>query len=134
VTKLTETMIWRLYLSVPGAPPSVNHYVKHTRHGGHYKTGAAESFKQEIALAVKRQFVIAKKFRVDMEIVLAKGDKGDIDNFPKLVLDGLADAGVFRTPKGKIVSDAHVCQMGVTVDREWRPECGYTCIKVTAVK
>jgi len=55
-----------------------------------------------------------------------QGERGDIDNFPKLVLDALADCGVFRDSKGKIVSDAHVMRLEVTKNDRERPDKGYT--------
>jgi Holliday junction resolvase RusA-like endonuclease len=48
----------------------------------------------------------AKAIEVDITVFLGMRGKGDVDNFPKVVLDGLVDAGVIRTDAR--VSDLHV--------------------------
>ena len=115
-----------LYIKVPLIPPSVNHYIKHTRSGRHYKTGEAQAFKDEIALAVKGRYVESIYLSVIISVTLGTGERGDVDNFPKLVLDALADCGVFRNSKGIIVSDAHVVRLEVTKNDRARPDKGYT--------
>jgi len=117
--------------TVPLVPPTVNHYIKHTRSGKHYVTGEAQAFKDAVAIFARGQFVKAKKFAVTIRIVFGKGDRGDWDNFPKLVCDGLACAGVFRDLKGKRVSDAHVKDGRVILDCDSRPEQGETHIIVS---
>ena len=127
----------RVEITVPMVPPSVNHYKVRYRNGRTVVSDEAHTFKAELALAVKesaRQYAVGKHFSVKMDIVLAAKQKGDVDNFPKLVLDGLAAANVFRNPNGLPVSDAHVCYMTVFVDREGRPAKGYTDITVEALK
>lgn len=119
-------------IKIPGIPPSVNHYVKHTRNGRSYVTTEAQSFKDAIGFHARACYVVGKTFNLSLRVVLGAGDKGDVDNFPKLVMDGLAAAGVFRNKKGKIVSDAHVEKLVVEVDRFERPECGRTEIQVEA--
>ena len=114
-------------------PPSVNHYVRHFRSGGHKVTDEATAFKWAVSFAVKSCYVPAKRFSVTLYIVLGKGDHGDVDNFPKLCLDGLADAGVFRDPRGKPSSDAHVRHLVVVVDSDSRPDEGYTRMTVEEI-
>ena len=122
----------RISFTVPLTPPGVNHYVKHTRTGRHYTTGEAGAFKDAVAIYAKGQYVQAKRFTVNIQVQFAKGQKGDVDGFPKLVMDGLADCGVFRDKQGKRVSDAHVKRMCVEIlDRE-RTEQGWTWIEVEA--
>jgi Holliday junction resolvase RusA-like endonuclease len=110
----------------------VNHYKTRFRNGNTVVSKEALAFKQEIALAVHGRFETGKTFSVEMEITLGKKQKGDVDNFPKLVLDGLADCGTFHNYKGKIVSDAHVRIMRVLVDDYTRPREGKTdiCVEV----
>lgn len=128
--------LWRvpggagMNVEVPMIPPSVNHYVKHTRTGKRYVTDEATAFKQAVATFSKGRYVQGKSFHVGIDITLGKGERGDIDNFPKLCLDGLADAGAFRDPKGNQLSDAHVTTLTVQVDRTTRPERGSTWIRV----
>jgi crossover junction endodeoxyribonuclease RusA len=124
----------RISFTVPLSPPSVNHYAKHTRTGRHYRTGEADAYKSAVAACAAGKFVQAKRFTVAIDVVLAKGQRGDVDNFPKLVLDGLADCGALRDLKGKRISDAHVRALHVTVDDDSRPDEGYTRIVVEALK
>ena len=129
-TRILNDVPERLDFTVRLTPPSVNHYVKHFRNGGHVKTGEAQAFKDAVAIYAKGGYVVGKTFSVTMKVVLAEKQKGDVDNFPKLVLDGLADAGVFRNKKGERISDAHVRHMTVYVQTDERPERGYTEIRV----
>lgn len=119
-----------LKFTVPLTPPDVNHYVRHTRKGGHYVTREATAFKQAVAVYAKGGFVQAKHFYIAIRVTLAKKQKGDVDGFPKLVLDGLADCGAFRDKNGKRVSDAYVRGLYIFVDSTARPAEGYTEIVV----
>jgi crossover junction endodeoxyribonuclease RusA len=116
--------------TVPIVPPDLNHYVRHTRNGRHYVTNEALGFKAMLAIYVHGEFVQAKSFAVRILIVLGKGQRGDVDGFQKLVLDGLADAGVFRGPKGNRLSDAYVDELHCKRDRKERPNEGRTVITV----
>jgi crossover junction endodeoxyribonuclease RusA len=115
-----------LYIKLEGIPPSVNHYVKHTRSGRHYTTGEAQGFKDSIALELRDKFTTGTRFEVVLTITLGKKEKGDVDNFPKLILDGLAAAGAFRDKKGKRVSDARVRRLEISVNDRDRPDVGLT--------
>jgi Holliday junction resolvase RusA-like endonuclease len=121
-----------VFFVMPMVPPSVNHYVKHTRTGRRYVTGEATAFKQALADFNRGEFVQGRAFSVQIDVTLGKGDRGDVDNFPKLCLDGLADAGAFRDFKGKPLSDAYVTKLCVNVDRKTRPEEGQTIIGVSS--
>jgi len=95
---------------VPGIPPSVNHYKIPVRRGlriGYRVSREASSFKRDIAIMAAGRFVDADEFEVELLVYLGYKQKGDPDNFPKVVIDGLADAGVFRTG-GKRRTDAAV--------------------------
>ncbi len=120
-----------LYIKVPLIPPSVNHYKTRFRNGNTVVSSKALAFKQEIALAVRGRFVECIYITVVMTVTLGKGECGDIGNFPKLVLDGLADCGAFRDAKGKIVSDAHVLRLEVCVNDRERPDKGFTEVWVS---
>lgn len=97
--------------TVPLTPPSVNDYVRHTRSGRHYQTEEAIAFKDAVALCARGQQIDAKRLAVTMTIFLGKADRGDVDNFPKCVLDGL---------KGCVVkTDAAFKHMIVILDRDW---------------
>ena len=83
--------------TVPLVPPSVNHYVKHTKTGGHYRTRAADAFMEGIWVHSGRRKMRAKAYSVEAVIYLGKGQKGDTDNFAKVIGDGLAKAGVIHS-------------------------------------
>ena len=97
---------------VPLVPPTVNMYVRHLRSGKHYVTDEAQAFKDAVALLSAGQHVDerAKAVKVWIEIYQGKGDRGDIDNYPKCVLDGLKGC-VFK-------SDAMVKIMVVHLHRD----------------
>lgn len=104
--------------TVPLVPPGVNHYVKHTRSGRHYVTPDAKEFKNAIVLLSCRQVVIGRSFEVEAVVYLGHKQKGDVDGFGKLILDGLAAAGVFQKANGRRplvtpceLSDAHVTDL-----------------------
>jgi crossover junction endodeoxyribonuclease RusA len=119
--------------TVPLVPPSVNHYCKHTRTGRSYVTAEATAFKAAIAVYSRGMALSAKTFSVSIAVALPKGERGDVDNFPKLCLDGLADCGMFLDRKGKRVSDAYVRHLVVDLDSDSRPDEGRTVITVEAL-
>lgn len=86
-----------LSFTVPLTPPSVNRYVRHTRSGRHYVSKEALAFKQAVAIFAKGRSVEAKLYQLDIHIFYGKGERGDLDNRAKCVLDGLQDAGVIKT-------------------------------------
>jgi len=100
-----------LYFTVPLTPPSVNRYVRHTKAGGHYLTGASEAFKDAVALFARGRKVEAKFYAVTIHIFYAKGERGDLDNRAKLVLDGLVKAQVIH-------SDAAVTELCMSKHRD----------------
>ena len=118
--------------TVPMVPPGVNNYVKHTRAGRHYLTDETETFKDELALALQKRRCVGLSFSVILHVVLGKGQKGDVDNFAKLPLDALAHNAAFVNPKGETLSDAHINELIVSVDRKSRPDKGFTKISVLA--
>src|SRR5882724_4057358 len=90
-------------ITVPLTPPSVNHYTKHTRSGRHYVTKEAEEFKGYIRQFSRNQRIRGGAYKVELWIYLGKKERGDIDNFAKLALDGLVEASVIDTD-AKIVN------------------------------
>jgi crossover junction endodeoxyribonuclease RusA len=87
----------RVSFTVPLVPPSVNHYVKHTRSGRHYVTAEAKAFKEAIGIIARGHGVFASACEVSIVVYLGKGMRGDLDNFFKVTLDGLVSAGVIRS-------------------------------------
>lgn len=86
-----------LQLTIPLIPPSVNHYKVRARNGHYFVTAEARAFKEAIAIIAQGRSVKAKRYQVDAIVYLGKGQKGDCDNFWKVILDGLKDAGVIHS-------------------------------------
>jgi len=112
-------MSQEISFTVPLVPPSVNHYVKHTRSGRHYVTADAKAFKSAISIFCPLgSHVVGSMFEVEAVVYLGEGQRGDVDGFGKLILDGLAEAAVFqrnrpghksaRFPIRQQLSDAYV--------------------------
>jgi Holliday junction resolvase RusA-like endonuclease len=112
--------------TVPLVPPSVNHYVRHTNDGQHILTPEAIAFKDAVAIFSGGEHLAAKRYAVNLAIFLGKGQRGDIDNFPKCVLDGLKDyvIGSDAAVKRLLVDldrDAHNPRTEIEVSTQWRP-------------
>lgn len=97
--------------TVPLVPPSVNSYVRHSR-GRHYVTKEAQAFKEAIGICARGANCAAEEYQVEAHIYLGKGDRGDIDNFAKVILDGLVSAFVIK-------SDAAIRRLTLEKSRDW---------------
>lgn len=90
--------------SVPYLPPSVNHYLIRVRNSARVIVKReAKKYKEDMALLAGRNPVgihtgSAKSFyEVTVRIFLGADQKGDIDNYQKLILDGIKDAGLIHS-------------------------------------
>ena len=97
--------------TVPLTPPSINRYVRHTRGGRHYVQDAAVKFKEAVAIFAKGQRLLGKSYSVTATVFYGKGERGDLDNRAKLILDGLQDARIIH-------SDAAVTEIHLYRDRD----------------
>jgi crossover junction endodeoxyribonuclease RusA len=86
-----------LSLTIPDIPPTVNHYVKHTRSGRHYETPRGKAFKLLVAAIAQRQSIRAEHYELEATVYLGHGQRGDGDNFWKCLADGLVKAGVIHS-------------------------------------
>lgn len=88
---------------VPLIPPSVNHYKMRTRRGVTFVTADAKAFKAAVCYCSLRNttdpFKTFADCDLEVEVIVyqGKGNKGDVDNYAKCVLDGLVEAGVIRS-------------------------------------
>lgn len=103
---------------IPMEPMGVNHYVRHTRSGRHYKTPEAIAFEQIGAIACRGLSVSGKAYFVTIDVYQGFKKKGDIDGYAKQVLDLLATNGVLLDHKGKRSTDAHVTKLLMTKQRD----------------
>jgi Holliday junction resolvase RusA-like endonuclease len=102
--------------SVMQIPPSVNHYVVHTRKGEHFKTREARSFMERVAVNCGNlRYRKLEATQVDIILWLGPKQRLDVDNAPKCVLDTLVRAGVIR-------SDASVTRLLVEKFRAEKPQ------------
>jgi Holliday junction resolvase RusA-like endonuclease len=86
--------------------PSVNHYVKHTKRGGHYKVKAVKEFIKRVcgqllyALLPEWTFFSFKEkkpLRLMLEFTLKENlRRRDLDNMLKVVIDCLAESYNFK--------------------------------------
>lgn len=122
-------------IRVDAIPPSVNHYKipiasvyyengrPKARIVGFRLTHEAKQFQTLMALAcrgVKR--VYGKSFEIEIEIVMGPKQRGDWDNFTKVVCDPIADLGMLRSEKkGEPMSDAHIKRGQVVLYRGESP-------------
>jgi Holliday junction resolvase RusA-like endonuclease len=106
---------------VPLIPPSVNNYVRHTRAGCHYVTDEALAFKAAIPLCAKQKRVRHKYYAIEIYVNLGHGQKVDLDNCSKVILDGLVEGG-------QIHSDAAVTMLCLHKKRDRKNP--RTCITV----
>lgn len=115
-SEMTQPVLTQIDFTVPLVPPSVNHYVKHTRDGRHYVTKEAKAFKEAVWACSprgRRKFKRTQEYFADLWIFLGKGQRLDADNGPKCVFDGLKEAGLIH-------SDAKIKDYGVHIRRDWK--------------
>lgn len=87
-------------ITVPLTPPSGNHYKSpYIRNGriGWYVTKGAKEFKFWLARYSRHQRVRGKAYKLEVWIYLGYKQRGDGDNFFKVVADGLVDSEVIDT-------------------------------------
>jgi crossover junction endodeoxyribonuclease RusA len=96
-----------LRLTIPLQPPTVNHYVKHTRAGRHYLTAAATAWYQAVGIIARGAFLDGKQHAVEYTVYQGHGNRGDVDGYAKVILDGLVKAGVLRSDASVVSLYAH---------------------------
>ncbi len=91
-------MVREVFFIVPLIPPSVNHYVKHTRTGRHYVTAEAKTYKDAVAVIAKSKGkVFGERWEVSIGIFLGANQRRDVDNCGKVVLDALQSSGLIES-------------------------------------
>jgi Holliday junction resolvase RusA-like endonuclease len=91
-----------LLISVPLVPPSVNHYKRPIILRGHISftiSKAAREYKRCVAIFSRGQSVADAKARYELDVVVYLGhnQRGDGDNFWKVIADGLVEACVIHS-------------------------------------
>lgn len=99
-----------LTFRLPMLPPSVNHQTEHPWKGVHKKSPAAKAWEQQfkamLPAEARGQYVIGERFAAILKFFPGPGDRGDVDNRNKLLLDCCAKAGMLRGIDGRQLSDA----------------------------
>jgi Holliday junction resolvase RusA-like endonuclease len=96
-------------ITVPFEPPSVNHYKKVNYRGGRmnwFLTKEATAFMDALYLLSRNMQLHAETYEVEFCVYQGKGERGDVDNYSKCVLDGLVKAGIITTDSA--VTDLYI--------------------------
>lgn len=101
-----------MFITIPLVPPSVNHYKMRTRKGVTFVSREAKAYKDAVYMIAHGKRLEADAYEVEVIVYQGKGDKGDVDNYAKLVLDGLVFAEVIH-------SDAAVTDLILRKRRSW---------------
>lgn len=132
-------------IQVYAIPPSVNHYKvpiaslyydngrRKARISGFRRTREAKNFEDLIAIACRgSEPVYGREFEIEIEVTLGPKQRGDWDNFTKVVCDSIAKMGMLRNQKnGKPMSDAHITRGEVVKERGERSMATITLIGVS---
>lgn len=81
-----------LTIIVPGTPVSVNMYVRHTRSGRHYVVKEANAFKRSVGFLLAGRSISADEYSLEVWVFLGHNQRGDGDNFWKIIADALVEA------------------------------------------
>lgn len=103
-------------ITVPFEPPSVNHYKKVNYRGGKmnwFLTKEATAFMDALYLLSRNMGLRAETYEVEFCVYQGKGERGDVDNYSKCVLDGLVKAGIITT-------DSAVTDLRISKRRDWK--------------
>lgn len=102
-------MIPGIAFTVPLIPPSVNHYKMRTRKGVTFVGADALKFKEAVGIFSRGRSLQADEYMIHISIYLGSKQKGDVDNFCKVVLDGLVDAEVIHSDAAvrKLIVEKH---------------------------
>ncbi len=101
---------------IPLIPPSLNATVRHEAVRG-CLSKEHRKFRDDVCLLArgKKAPMLAERLDVEIRVYLAHrpwGTVPDVDNLPKLLLDGLKDAEVFQDDR--YISDLRVCRRKAT--------------------
>lgn len=103
----------RIKFTVPLVPPSVNTYVRHVwrgHHVAHYRTHDADAFMAAVQVLAQGRFLPRGEYGIKLVIYLGRGQRIDIDNAPKCILDAM---------KGTVIhSDAAVKHLEIDIGRD----------------
>jgi len=106
-----------LSLTIPMEPPSGNHYKSFRVIGKHarwYLTKAAKAWHAAVLSEATWDFPLenfvplpGKAHEVTYAVYQGSGSRGDVDNYAKVILDGLVKAGVLKSDASVVAMHAY---------------------------
>lgn len=99
-----------LSLTIPLEPPSGNHYKSFRvigKHASWYLTKAAKAWHEAVAAIAAGREVAGKAHAISYTVHQGHGSRGDVDNYAKVILDGLVKAGVLKSDASVVELHAH---------------------------
>lgn len=112
-----------LTLTVPIEPPSGNHYKSFRvigRHASWYLTKEAKAWHVEVYMAAaaasncytkdgscKCRMVTGTAHEITYTVYQGAGSRGDVDNYAKVILDGLVKAGALKSDASVVAMHAY---------------------------
>lgn len=104
-----------LSLTIPIEPPSGNHYKAYRvigKHASWYLTQEAKDWHGRVMWAAigkcrMNMEVGGKAHEVTYTVYQGSGSRGDVDNYAKVILDGLVKAGVLKSDASVVAMHAY---------------------------
>ena len=106
-----------LSLTIQMEPPSGNHYKSFRvigKHASWYLTKEAKAWHEAVdAVVAIRDFSevcgirLSDKHAVEYTVYQGSGSRGDVDNYAKVILDGLVKAGVLKSDASVVAMHAY---------------------------
>ncbi len=99
-----------LSLTVQMEPPSGNHYKSFRvtgKHASWYLTREAKAWHTAVAVISRGGMVSGNAHEITYTVYQGLGSRGDVDNYAKVILDGLVRAGVLKSDASVVSMHAH---------------------------
>lgn len=106
----------KLEIALP-FPPSVNHYWRHTRTGGHYVSKEGKAYRSKVFLACLAELPFESVVSVSVQVWLPDKRGRDLDNLWKVLLDSLTEAKILKDDNWQ-----YVCQQSIKAVGELKIE------------
>ena len=105
-----------LSLTIPFEPPSGNHYKSFRvigKHASWYLTKEAKAWHATVHdwarcwHGIETPLVTGKAHEITYKVYQGSGSRGDVDNYAKVILDGLVKAGVLKSDASVVAMHAY---------------------------
>ncbi len=105
-------MSYDLEIALP-YPPSVNHYWRHTRAGGHYISDKGRKYRDQVFLTCLGHLPFKKPVAISVDVYFPDNRQRDLDNLGKVLLDSLVHAQIIEDDCWQFVPELHWKACGV---------------------